>query len=91
MIYVGADKFRRLNRGGNFIDVSRSEYEIHVSRSFENFISQMACRAAANADFGAIFFGFFKGADLAKKFMHGLFVHRAGVDEDEVGIGDISR
>ena len=49
----------------------------------------MACRAAANADFSARFFYFFKAADLAKKLMHGLFAHRAGVDEDEVGLGDV--
>ena len=49
----------------------------------------MACRATANAYFSACFFYFFKTADLAKKLMHGLFAHRAGVDEDEVGLGDV--
>ena len=49
----------------------------------------MACRAAANSDFGARFFYFFKAADLAKKLMHGLFAHRAGVNKDEVSLGDV--
>ena len=49
----------------------------------------MARRATANSDFGARFFYFFKTADLAKKLMHGLFAHRAGIDEDEVGLGDV--
>ena len=51
----------------------------------------MARRAAANADFSTCFFYFFKAADLAKKLMYWLFAHRAGVDEDEVGLGDIVR
>ena len=49
----------------------------------------MACRATANSDFSARFFYFFKTADLAKKLMYRLFAHRAGVDEDEVGLGDV--
>ena len=49
----------------------------------------MTCRATANSDFSARFFYFFKTADFAKKLMHGLFAHRAGVNKDEVGLGDV--
>ena len=79
VVYVRADKFWRTNGLRNFRYVSGAKYEIHKGRALKNFSAQMACGAAANADFRALFSRLIKSSDLAKKLMHGLFAYGAGI------------
>jgi len=68
----------------------RAEHHIDIRRAFDDGVALLAGHAAADADQHALFFQVLDATEVAEHLFLRLFAHRAGVEQDQVGLVHIA-
>ena len=67
----------------------RAEHHVHIRRPLDDGRALLAGDAAAHADQHAFFLEVLDAPEVAENLFLGLFPHRAGVEQDQVGFLDV--
>jgi hypothetical protein len=77
-----------VDHAGQAVQGLRTEHQVHVGRALEDGLALLAGDAAADADqHRPVLLQVFPLAELGEDLFLGLFADRAGVDQDDVGLG----
>ena len=75
---------------GQAVQRLRAEHHVHIGRAGDDGLALLAGDAAADADQHAFFLQVLDAAQVAEHLFLRLFAHRAGVEQDQVGLVDVA-
>ena len=81
-----AGAFAGIEQLGQAVQGLRAEHHIDEGRALDDLFPLLAGHAAAHANEHAFFFEVAHAAQVGKDFFLRLFAHRAGVEQDQVGL-----
>ena len=76
---------------GEAVQGLRAEHQVHIGRALDDGRTLLAGDAAANANLHALAFQVLDAAQVAEDLLLCLLAHRAGVEQDQVGLVNVLR